>query len=736
MGDAIVIEADLEELIAAEMAARASLLAQEAADDRPPIDNLLPFIAGLASEDHARGMELASQILDRQLTGQGFRAWRVDLGRLPWSDGPARKIRYFRRSEEFLFDAFEEEHPIILAVTAEAQRYIDAVIQRYAGDIGGRPIVIWRASSGQLEVEVIGDVRKMHPWANPNRRLAKVVWEPEMLSEFMQNSGISDADDCRRHLRSNGFDMHDVDGPGPIPPIYFRMEAQEADEDRVAVKVIYDDISAEMEESHKAHYRRWILGILARGFAAENQDKNQTSRGYGAFSDTLHRCAQTGEFNAIHIFVDAHNYLAAGAGREMAVAMNVGVLKDAYHTLREKNSGVQVLLLSADLVTPGDLREEVTRIDLPLPGKRELYVAIDDSIPQTGDLDRPTDDELARLVDAAAGMTLAEVRAVIDRYFRKAKPPAWSDLMEQLRDAKRRLVNRSPALELVASRQLPTIEMGGMERFEEWLETRRRAFEEPESARIAGIERRPRGVLLLGIPGSGKSLAAKIIARNWKLPLVRLDLGAVQDKWLGSSEARMREALKTVEAMAPCVLWIDEIDKGISQSEGVSAHSAEMNTRATLLTWMQENRTPVFIVATANKFASLPPELTRAGRFDARYFFGCPGPKGRERILQIHLSACGLDPEDMDLAALVQATHGFTGAEIEQAILDTLYVAFSDNSKPTSDLLLSRMQSTTPLVKAVGKGLEELWEMVRQGRVEFASHDITGSKRSSSKTRS
>ena len=316
-------------------------------------------------------------------------------------------------------------------------------------------------------------------------------------------------------------------------------------------------------------------------------------------------------------------------------------------------------------------------------------------------------------------MTLAEVRAIIDR---AGEGRTVHGCLDALRTAKRRHVARTEALEIVDT--TAAVDLGGMDQFLQWLDVRSKVFKDPIRANAIGIHRTPRGILLLGLPGSGKSLAAKVIARRWKLPLVRLDVGALRDKWVGSSEARIREALQVVEAMAPCILWIDEIDKGVGQAENVSSSTADLNIRATLLTWMQEHRYPVFTVATANRFAHLPPELTRAGRFDARFFFGCPGDEGRRQIFTVHIEARGYTAEEFALDRLVAATLGFTGAEIEQAITDSLYTAFASDDQLSTDGLLEHVARTKPLICTAGKALDEVWDLVELGRVEPASKDM------------
>jgi hypothetical protein len=186
-----------------------------------------------------------------------------------------------------------------------------------------------------------------------------------------------------------------------------------------------------------------------------------------------------------------------------------------------------------------------------------------------------TSDQLVRIVDAAAGMTLSDITTALRRLGALAAVGA-EEVIEAIQSAKKVAVRRSPALELVDMKLVPKIPLAGMNKFRDWLRIRQEVFEKPDKALQAGIDRRPKGVLLLGIPGTGKSLAAKAIARDWSLPLIRLDMGAIQDKWVGSSEERIRTALSIVEAIAPCVLWIDEIDKGLAQGEGSTTHSSQL----------------------------------------------------------------------------------------------------------------------------------------------------------------
>jgi len=257
----------------------------------------------------------------------------------------------------------------------------------------------------------------------------------------------------------------------------------------------------------------------------------------------------------------------------------------------------------------------------------------------------------------------------------------------------------------------------------DWLRLRRHVLENRERARSEfGIKEIPRGVLLVGIPGCGKSLVCKRIAYEWSLPLLRLDVGAIFDRWVGASEDRIRRALAVAESVAPCILWIDEIEKGFNASAGGDGGTSA-RVLGTFLVWMQEKKAPVFVAATANDISLLPPEMLRSGRFDNRFFVGCPSDAARREIFEIHMTSRQLDPQGFDLDRLVKQTFGFTGAEIEQVVLDSAYDAFYRERHASMEDLLHHIERTRPLVKSLGPQLNRVLRMLDEGRIELASRE-------------
>jgi len=234
-------------------------------------------------------------------------------------------------------------------------------------------------------------------------------------------------------------------------------------------------------------------------------------------------------------------------------------------------------------------------------------------------------------------------------------------------------------------------DVGGFANLKRWLQRRGAYFSDPK----LGAADRPRGVLLLGVQGGGKSLAAKAVAGIWKVPLLRLDFGVLYNKFFGETERNMREALRTAEVMAPCVLWCDEIEKGISTGDYDSGTSKRL--LGTLLTWMAENDRRVFIVATANDVTALPPELMRKGRLDEIFFVDLPDDSVRREIFAIHLEKRDLDPKHFDLARLAELSEGFTGAEIEQAIVAARYTATAQETTADTHIIAHELTLTKPL---------------------------------------
>jgi SpoVK/Ycf46/Vps4 family AAA+-type ATPase len=257
-------------------------------------------------------------------------------------------------------------------------------------------------------------------------------------------------------------------------------------------------------------------------------------------------------------------------------------------------------------------------------------------------------------------------------------------------------------------------DVGGLDELKLWLDRRGQAFS--TGARRFGLDA-PKGVLLLGIQGCGKSLTAKAIAATWQFPLLRFDMGKVFGGIVGQSEGNIRTALQVAQALAPCVLWIDEIEKGMAGmgSSGQTDGGTTARVVGTLLTWMQEKREPVFVVATANRIDMLPPELLRKGRFDEIFFVDLPTREIRKEILGIHLRKKDRNPDDFDLDALATASVGFSGAELEEAVREGLYEAFAHARGLTTEDIASALVKTFPLSQTMREEIDDLrkWAQVR-----------------------
>jgi ATP-dependent 26S proteasome regulatory subunit len=367
-----------------------------------------------------------------------------------------------------------------------------------------------------------------------------------------------------------------------------------------------------------------------------------------------------------------------------------------------------LILCAPELPIPVDLHACTARIALALPDAAQLKQLMVRTLRDLGaprrikiDLTLP---EMEQMVQQLRGLTLAEAQRVL-------MAAALDDLrldhndLRHILDRKKALIASDGVLDLYPQ-EATLQQVGGLDNLKAWLRTRGAAFS-PEAKRY-GLEP-PRGLLLLGVQGCGKSLCAKSVAAEWSLPLLRLDAGSLYDKYVGESERNLRKALETAEAMAPCVLWIDEIEKGMSGRDGGSSDGGLARRMfGAFLSWMQERRQPVFVVATANDIEALPPELLRKGRFDEIFFVDLPGDAARRAIFAVQLSRRHQDPARFDLAALSAAAEGFSGAEIEAAIVTALYAAFAEHRPLRAEHLLRALRTTVPLSRTCREAIEHL----------------------------
>jgi AAA+ superfamily predicted ATPase len=386
-------------------------------------------------------------------------------------------------------------------------------------------------------------------------------------------------------------------------------------------------------------------------------------------------------------------------------------LRDAIHHLR-RHKGTLVLV-EPDHQLPAVIQPDVTRIELELPDERELHRLVRNTLKREHQR-RPIDVDITKsqldaIVRNLAGLTRTQAEQMIVDAICEDRLLDAKDINAMLAE-KRRRMEGDGVLEYVEA-PVDLSEIGGLKSLKDWLSTRRNAIS--RKAEAFGLSA-PRGVLMLGVQGAGKSLCAKAIATAWRRPLLRLDPGALYDRYIGESERRLREALRQAERMAPIILWIDEIEKGFA-SAAANSNDGGLSQRmfGNLLTWMQEHRAPVFLVATANRIEALPPELLRKGRFDEIFFVDLPTPEVRREILAIHLRKRNRDPERFDLDALVEASDRFSGAELEQAVLSGLHAAFAEDRELKMEDVRDALLESPPLSVTMAERVERLREWAR-----------------------
>lgn len=366
------------------------------------------------------------------------------------------------------------------------------------------------------------------------------------------------------------------------------------------------------------------------------------------------------------------------------------------------------------LIDEDELNPRVQRLAVPwrpaLPDSEQLEQIVRDTYRRvkfsfTEDVSHDLKkSEFNQLVQNLRGLTRSEAERVVESVILDDSTLNATDLQRVI-DAKRRMLESSGSLESMTI-DFNIDEVGGLRGLKKWLRQRRGGF--TEKAKAYGIDP-PRGVLMLGVPGCGKSLCAKAVAADWGIPLLRLDPGVLYQKFIGESENQLRQAIRQAEAMAPVVLWIDEIEKAFASASSSSSDGGlSQRMFGTLLSWMQDHREPIFIVATANDISSLPPELMRKGRFDEVFFIDLPGVAARRQIFSIHLARKGRDPANFNLDELADASKDLTGSEIEQAVTSALFLGFGDNREIETSDLLKAIVETRPLATLMEERIEHL----------------------------
>lgn len=450
-----------------------------------------------------------------------------------------------------------------------------------------------------------------------------------------------------------------------------------------------------------APQRRLFSWTMTHGIVEYGQPRNVTQHNSTVSPEAAVEWVMRQREPGIYIFKDLHPFRDSPAVTRC--------LRDAITSFRESQK--TIVLMSPIQEVPIELEKEVVVLDFPMPDMAELNQMLSQHLGQTG-VARVSIDVREKLLTAALGLTRDEA----DKVYRKAKVVS-GQLTESEVDIvlseKKQLIRRNGILEFMeVDDTLDSV--GGLEELKHWLKQRSNAF--TERAREYGLPQ-PKGMLILGVPGCGKSLIAKTTSRLWGLPLLRLDLGRVYDgSTVGRSEANLRNALRTAESISPAILFIDEIDKAFAGSAGSADSDGGTSSRifGTFLTWMQEKTSPVFVMATANRVERLPSEFLRKGRFDEIFFVDLPNEEERKEIFDIHLQKRRPDVSRFDLEQLTKVCDGFSGAEIEQGLISAMYEAFAQGREFTQLDIIAAIRSTMPLSKTMNEQVTALRDWARQ----------------------
>ncbi len=409
--------------------------------------------------------------------------------------------------------------------------------------------------------------------------------------------------------------------------------------------------------------------------------------------------------NGVYVMLDAQPFLDNPINQRLIRE----IAHDCYNTSRT------LMFVSSTVKLPPDLQRMSATFRLSLPGAEELRTVIREEAAywtQQNDGQKPTGnvEALQMLCQHLIGFTKDDARRIVRQCMENGGTIGMDAIARVMRHKHESFA--SGGVLTLSTDFAKFSEVGGQRNLKKWLERRRPVFAGDASA--SGLDT-PKGVLLLGVQGGGKSLAAKAIAGSWAAPLLRLDVGALYNKFHGETERNLREALETAEAMAPCVLWLDEIEKGLSTGGDASDGGVSRRVLGALLTWMSDRKSRVFMVATANDISRLPPELMRKGRFDEIFFVDLPSEEVRAEIFNIHLAKRSQSPDSFDVGILAARAKGFSGAEIEQVVIAGMYEAHANSTQLSTAMLNNEIKNTRPLSVIRAEEVNDLreWAMER-----------------------
>jgi|TARA_B100000768_G_C11281215_1_gene378720 SpoVK/Ycf46/Vps4 family AAA+-type ATPase len=380
-----------------------------------------------------------------------------------------------------------------------------------------------------------------------------------------------------------------------------------------------------------------------------------------------------------------------------------------------KTQPKNIIIVSSEVNIPESLKEFVTLLEFPLPSYSEILEELNRL---TSSLQQDIEPEIVNnIATACQGLSLERIRRVLSKIIAK-----YGEISETspalILQEKKQIIQQTQLLEFCLTDKTVS-DLGGLDNFKDWLTLRSKAFS--QDAIEYGLPY-PKGLLLVGVQGTGKSVAAKTIAYEWKLPLLRLDFGRLFASLIGQSEQRVRKMIEIAEALSPCVLWVDEIDKAFAGAQSSGDSGTTSRVLATFITWLSEKTTPVFVVATANNIDCIPPEILRKGRFDEMFFLNLPTREERESIFDVHLKRSRPDAvNSFQLPLLGQLSKDFSGAEIEQVIIEAMRLGFNEDREFNNEDILISIQNLVPLARTKSKELNLLKEWSESGNVTSAS---------------